>query len=171
MSDIQITAAFDSGNIEVLAIDGATARLAIRKDHQSDFYQWFHFRVAGAAGRELTLKIAGLGGSAYPDGWPGYRACVSEDRQYWARAETAFDKAEGEGEKGEPQIVIRCAIADFGRVQAALDERNITPVATASEFIPGTTVSLGEEQATEVLKLVDLLEQDDDIQQVFHNLG
>ncbi|MBS1239609.1 MAG: hypothetical protein H6R45_315 [Proteobacteria bacterium] len=96
---IEITAAFDAGNIEVLAAKGATARLAIRKDRQSDFYQWFHFRVSGAAGRELELKIAGLGASAYPGGWPGYRACVSEDRQYWARAESSYDKAEGEGDE------------------------------------------------------------------------
>jgi murein tripeptide amidase MpaA len=99
-ANIDITAAFDSGNIEVLEIDGTSARLAIRKDNDSDFYQWFHFRVAGAAGRELVLKITGLNGSAYPGGWPGYRACVSEDRQYWARAETSFDKAEGVGEHG-----------------------------------------------------------------------
>ncbi len=52
-SDIQIDAAFDSGNIEVLAIAGATARLAIRKDTNSDFFQWFHFRVGNAAGRTL----------------------------------------------------------------------------------------------------------------------
>ena len=89
---IQIDAAFDGGNIEVLSLDGASARLAIRKDHLSDFFQWFHFRVAGAAGRELTLRITGLAASAYPDGWPGYRAVVSEDREYWARAETAWDR-------------------------------------------------------------------------------
>ena len=90
--DIQIDAAFDSGNIEVLKIDGAKARLAIRKDHRSDFFQWFHFRVSGAAGRALELRITGLAKSAYPDGWPGYRACVSEDRDYWSRAETSWDK-------------------------------------------------------------------------------
>ena len=94
-SNIRINAAFDAGNIEVLGIDGTSATLAIRKDHQSDFYQWFHFRVAGAAGRELALTISGLGGSAYPGGWPGYRAVVSEDREYWGRAETSYDKAEG----------------------------------------------------------------------------
>ena len=81
------------------------------------------------------------------------------------------EMGEGTGEKDEPQIVIRCALGDFGRVQAALEERNITPVATASEFIPQTTVSLSDAEAEEVLKLVDLLEQDDDIQQVFHNLA
>ncbi|HEX4848874.1 MAG TPA: M14-type cytosolic carboxypeptidase [Novosphingobium sp.] len=97
MTDIAIDAAFDSGNIEVLSIAGTTARLAIRKDQDSDFYQWFHFRVSGAAGRALTLKITGLGGSAYPDGWPGYRAVVSEDRELWGRAETAYDKGEDGG--------------------------------------------------------------------------
>jgi murein tripeptide amidase MpaA len=96
-ADILIDAAFDSGNIEVLSVSGATAKLRIPKDYQSDFYQWFHFRVAGAAGRELELKIGDLNGSAYPGGWPGYRACVSEDRSYWGRAETGFDKDEDGG--------------------------------------------------------------------------
>lgn len=97
MSDILIDATFDSGNIEVLSIDGPTARLRITRDHMSEFYQWFHFRVAGAAGRELELKICNLDGSAYPAGWPGYRACVSEDRSYWGRAETSFDQREDGG--------------------------------------------------------------------------
>ena len=95
MTDIQINAAFDSGNIDVLSIDGASARLKIRKDHNSDFLQWFHFRVAGAAGEELTLLIEGLSESAYPAGWPDYRAVVSEDREYWARADSSYDKNAG----------------------------------------------------------------------------
>jgi len=97
MTQIEIDAGFDSGNIEVLSIDGTLARLAIRKDHQSDFFQWFHFRVSGAQGRELTLKITGLNASAYPGGWPGYRAAVSEDREFWGRAESSFDAAEDNG--------------------------------------------------------------------------
>ena len=92
MTDIQIDAAFDSGNIEVLAIDGATAQLAIRKDHQSDFFQWFHFRVANCAGRALTLKITGLEASAYPGGWPNYNAAISEDRAFWGRAASSYTK-------------------------------------------------------------------------------
>ena len=79
MTQIQIDAGFDGGNIEVLAIDGTKARLTIRKDHLSDFFQWFHFRVSGCAGRALELKITGLGASAYPGGWPNYSAAVSED--------------------------------------------------------------------------------------------
>ena len=92
VSPIRIDAQFDSGNIEVLSIDGATARLGIPRDHMSEFRQWFHFRVVGAKGRELTFKIVDLATSAYPEGWPGYRACVSEDRDYWGRADTTYDK-------------------------------------------------------------------------------
>ncbi|MEO1489585.1 MAG: M14-type cytosolic carboxypeptidase, partial [Pseudomonadota bacterium] len=66
MNQIKIDAAFDSGNIEVLAINGASARLAIRKDHMSEFAQWFHFRVAAPAGEEIELKLTGLNNSAYP---------------------------------------------------------------------------------------------------------
>ncbi|MEO6386905.1 MAG: M14-type cytosolic carboxypeptidase [Croceibacterium sp.] len=95
--DIVIDAAFDSGNIDVVSVSGNKARLRIPKDHQSDFYQWFHFRVAGAAGNEIELKIGDLNGSAYPGGWINYRACVSEDRAYWGRAETSFDKDEDGG--------------------------------------------------------------------------
>ncbi|MBN8484342.1 MAG: hypothetical protein J0L50_06135 [Sphingomonadales bacterium] len=97
MTQIAITAAFDSGNIEVLSIDGATARLAIRKDRNFDFFQWFHFRVANCAGKDLVLKITGLEQSAYPGGWPGYRAAVSEDREFWGRAESSYDRGEDGG--------------------------------------------------------------------------
>ncbi|KUO49348.1 MAG: hypothetical protein APF82_06180 [Sphingomonadales bacterium BRH_c42] len=92
MSAIAIDAQFDSGNIEVLSIKGGKAKLAIRKDHMSEFAQWFHFRVACKAGQKLELALTGLNNSAYPSGWPNYQACVSEDREYWARAETRFDK-------------------------------------------------------------------------------
>ncbi|MBO9670124.1 MAG: hypothetical protein J7485_06380 [Sphingobium sp.] len=96
-SNMQINAAFDSGNIVVHAIDGNEATLSIRKDEQSDFLQWFHFRVAAEAGREVTLRITGLGASAYPDGWPGYAACVSEDRERWERAPSRYDAREDNG--------------------------------------------------------------------------
>ncbi len=97
MTDISINAAFDSGNIQVLSVEGTTARLAIRKDKDSEFFQWFHFRVDGAGGREVTLKITGLGASAYPGGWPAYRAVFSDDREYWGRTETTYDAKEDGG--------------------------------------------------------------------------
>jgi murein tripeptide amidase MpaA len=97
MNDIQIDSRFDSGNIEVVSITGTEAVLRIPRDHGAEFAQWFHFRVSGAARRELTLRIVNLNESAYPQGWPGYRACVSEDRAYWGRTETGFDKAADNG--------------------------------------------------------------------------
>ena len=97
MTALSIDAGFDSGNIDVLGIDGATARLAIRRDNASDFFQWFHFRVSAPAGEEVVLKLTGLEASAYPGGWPGYDACVSEDRAYWARAASTYDKDEQGG--------------------------------------------------------------------------
>lgn len=97
MTSLSIDAGFDSGNIEVLGIDGRTARLAIRRDSESEFFQWFHFRVAASAGEEIVLKLTGLNASAYPGGWPDYNACVSEDRDYWARAASSYDKDEDGG--------------------------------------------------------------------------
>ena len=92
MTDIAIHSRFDSGNIEVLGIAGTEARLTIRRDADSDFFQWFHFRVSGAAGRTVTLRLTGLGASAYPGGWPGYHAAVSEDRETWNRAESSWNR-------------------------------------------------------------------------------
>jgi transcriptional/translational regulatory protein YebC/TACO1 len=67
-------------------------------------------------------------------------------------------------------LVLRCAFNDFGRLQKALEDRGITPISAEGEWIPSTTVELPENQATEVLRLIDRLEQDDDVLKVFHNL-
>ncbi len=80
------------------------------------------------------------------------------------------EMGESVSDKGEPQLVIRCAFNDFGTVQKALEDRGIVPISAESEYIPNTTVELSEKEANEVLKLVDVLEQDDDVQRVFHNL-
>lgn len=80
------------------------------------------------------------------------------------------EMGEGTGENNEEVIVVRCGFSDFGRMQKALEDKGITPLSAEVEWIPGTTVELGEEQAQEVLKLVDRLEQDEDVQKVFHNL-
>jgi YebC/PmpR family DNA-binding regulatory protein len=78
---------------------------------------------------------------------------------------------ESTGEKGEPQLVARCRFEDFGTLQKALEDRGITPLSAESEFVPTSPVELPEKQATEVLRLIDSLEQDDDVQKVFHNLS
>ena len=87
---LTISSDFDSGNIEVLAIEGDTATLAIRRDAHSEFLQWFHFGVGGATGRALTLRIINAGDAAYPLGWPGYCARVSSDGNDWRQASTSY---------------------------------------------------------------------------------
>jgi YebC/PmpR family DNA-binding regulatory protein len=74
------------------------------------------------------------------------------------------------GEKGEPQIVARCLFADFGHMQEALEKRGIHPISATHEYICTTPIELPEAQATEVLEMVDLLEQNDDVQHVYHSL-
>jgi YebC/PmpR family DNA-binding regulatory protein len=81
------------------------------------------------------------------------------------------EMGEATGEKGDAQVVIRCGFTEFGHLQKALEDRKLTPISAESEYIPQTTVQLPEAQATEVLKMIDELEQDDDVQRVFHNLG
>jgi murein tripeptide amidase MpaA len=82
---LTISSSFDAGNIRVIRQVGDTADLEIVHDHMSDFYQWFSFRVGGAAGREITLRITNCAGSAYPHGWPDYKAVMSLDREEWVR--------------------------------------------------------------------------------------
>ena len=93
--NIQITDAFDGGNIVVDNISGTSATLSLRKDKDSEFCQWFYFRVTCKIGEDLDLKITGLDKSAYPQGWPNYKACVSEDRDYWGRADSQYDTDNG----------------------------------------------------------------------------
>jgi len=74
------------------------------------------------------------------------------------------------GDKGEPQIVARCLFPEFGHMQEALEKRGIHPVLATHEYVCTTPVELPEAQATEVLQMVDLLEQNDDVQNVYHSL-
>lgn len=92
---LSINAAFDGGNIRVVAIDSDKdswqVDLEIATDHQSDFYQWFYFRLAGSAGQRVTLRIVNAGSSAYPMGWPGYKVRASTDRLEWRTIDTNYD--------------------------------------------------------------------------------
>jgi murein tripeptide amidase MpaA len=88
---LTISSSFDAGNIRVVRQEGDRADLEIVTDRMSDFYQWFYFRLAGAAGREVTLRITNCAGSAYPHGWPGYKGVMSLDREEWVRiTQTAY---------------------------------------------------------------------------------
>jgi YebC/PmpR family DNA-binding regulatory protein len=81
------------------------------------------------------------------------------------------EMGEGTGEKGEKQIVVRCAFESFGQLQHAIEQRKLPLVSAESEYVAQTPVELPEAEAKDVLALVDALEQDEDVQRVFHNLA
>ena len=88
---LHISSNFDGGNIVCLdASDPGDVRLEIAKDNDSDFYQWFHFRLTGAKDTPCRLKIMNAGGAAYPKGWEGYRAVATNDRETWTRVPTSY---------------------------------------------------------------------------------
>jgi YebC/PmpR family DNA-binding regulatory protein len=81
------------------------------------------------------------------------------------------EMGESTGEKGEPQLVIRCAFADFGVLQAALEQRGLVPLSAELEYVCTAATELPEEQAKDALVLIDKLEQDEDVQKVYHTLA
>jgi YebC/PmpR family DNA-binding regulatory protein len=75
------------------------------------------------------------------------------------------------GEDSEGNIIVRCEFNDFGNMQKALEEKGITPISSEIEWIPQNTVELTQEQQDDVFKLIARVEEDDDVQQVFHNMA
>ncbi len=89
---VHVSAAFDGGNAEV--VDCARPddlKLQIRRDHLSEFMQWFYFRVTGVGGLDCVVKLVNAGEVTYPEGFRNYRAVASYDRQSWFRVATDFD--------------------------------------------------------------------------------
>jgi murein tripeptide amidase MpaA len=88
---MKITSNFDSGNIEVVSIeDNGDINLVIPKDTNSDFFQWFHFRLTGALNQECKISIDNAGDSSYPDGWVDYQCRASYDRKDWFTVPTTY---------------------------------------------------------------------------------
>jgi YebC/PmpR family DNA-binding regulatory protein len=77
----------------------------------------------------------------------------------------------GENDKGEKQLIVRCAFTDFGDMHHAIESRGLTPVSSESEYVAANLTELPEDKATEVMELVAALEADDDVQNVYTTLG
>ncbi|SHH28880.1 M14 family metallopeptidase [Ferrimonas marina] len=89
---MNITSAFDSGNIQVVeARDPQQIRLRMVDDAHTEKHQWFHFALHGAAGQACRLLLENAGSAAYVDGWQDYQAVASYDRESWFRVPTRFD--------------------------------------------------------------------------------
>jgi len=89
---MQITSNFDSGNIHVVqASSPSNIQLEIKKDNQSDFFQWFHFKLHNTDRCEHVLHLKNASEAAFPQGWDNYQAVASYDRQEWFRVPTTYD--------------------------------------------------------------------------------
>jgi len=92
---MHINSNFDGGNIICLKSDQPDdIQLEIRQDNNSDFYQWFYFRLTGAEGQECRLTIKNAKGAAYEDGWLNYQAVASYDKEFWFRVPTKYEEGE-----------------------------------------------------------------------------
>jgi len=75
-----------------------------------------------------------------------------------------------EMEVDEEAITVYCDFPDFSNMQKKLEELNIEIQNSELQRIPLNTKKISSEEATKVIKLLDLLEENDDVQQVFHNM-
>lgn len=74
-------------------------------------------------------------------------------------------------ERGEEETIVYTKFTEFGHMQKYLESKNLEPKSSELHYIPATTKELTEEQQDEVLKCVEALEGDDDVQNVYHNLA
>ena len=160
---LSISSAFDSGNIIVESIDSDSAKLRIAKDHASEFYQWFHFRVSCAPGTRLQLNVTDLNGSAYPGGWQDYNAAVTEDRVDWLRAPSSWHK---DADNGTLSIDWTCesGTAWFAYFAPYSYERHQNLVAEAASYDGVSYRQLG---TTAQGRPIDCLEMGDGDKQVW----
>ena len=92
MGKLSVSTQFDSGAIEVVRMnDNGDIELNIRRDTSADIWQWFHFRLQGAAGLPVTLRFLNASQCTYPKGWEGYNVVASHDRENWFRIPTEYD--------------------------------------------------------------------------------
>jgi len=73
-------------------------------------------------------------------------------------------------ESDENDIIVYTAFTDFGAMQKALETKGLNIVSSELERVPTSTVELDDAQMEEVMKLVEKLEEDDDVQKVYHNI-
>jgi YebC/PmpR family DNA-binding regulatory protein len=100
-----------------------------------------------------------LGAIRYPS------SVASADDVLEAAIEAGADNAESDSEGHE----VTCAVENFFAVRDALEGRFGPPESARLEWRPTTTVTLDEDRASSVLKLIDTLEENDDVQNVYAN--
>ena len=90
-SRIKISSAFDGGNISLIeANEPDNIRVNIPTDTNSNFLQWFYFRLQGGMGEQCVITFENASDAAFADGWYDYHAVASYDREYWFRVPTEY---------------------------------------------------------------------------------
>jgi murein tripeptide amidase MpaA len=126
--NLHISTAFDSGAIDVISLaDPGDIRLNVRADNASEFAQWFHFSLHGAAGVAVTLRFMNAGQCAFPKGWEGYRVVASHDRKHWFRIDTSFD-----GQVMAARLTPATPVVYFAYFEPYSQERHLDFVAAAA---------------------------------------
>jgi murein tripeptide amidase MpaA len=125
---LHISTAFDSGAIDVVSLaDPGNIQLNIRADNASEFAQWFHFSLHGAAGLAITLNFLNAGQCAFPKGWEGYRVNASYDRQHWFRIDTEFD-----GQVMSAKLTPQTQVVYFAYFEPFSHERHLDLIGSAA---------------------------------------
>lgn len=73
-------------------------------------------------------------------------------------------------EVDEDVITVYTKFVDFGNFQKFIEARGLDARSSELQYIPNTTTALPEDQQDDVLKLIEALEGDDDVQAVYHTL-
>ncbi|GAA0543783.1 murein tripeptide amidase MpaA [Rhizomicrobium palustre] len=91
MQALHLSSDFEGGNGKLIALTPNGAEIEIAKDKDAPWSQWFYVKLTGGAGQERVLTIRNAHATTYSEGWPGYRAFVSEDGEAWLRATTRYE--------------------------------------------------------------------------------
>ena len=67
----------------------------------------------------------------------------------------------------EDEIVIYAAFSDYGTMQKALDEKAFEVLSTELQRLPTVTKKISDEEVEDLIKLIDRMEDDEDVQNVF----
>ncbi|GAB1307417.1 YebC/PmpR family DNA-binding transcriptional regulator [Urechidicola sp. KH5] len=70
----------------------------------------------------------------------------------------------------EDGVLVYAPFEQFGAIQSYLEDNNMEILSSGFERIPTTTTKLSEEQQVDVEKLLEKLEDDDDVQNVYHSM-
>jgi transcriptional/translational regulatory protein YebC/TACO1 len=81
-----------------------------------------------------------------------------------------IDSGLEEMKREEDEVVLYCDFSDFGAIQKALEDNNIETTSAQLEWLPTMSKKLNDNEVEQVIKLIDKLEDDDDVLNVFHTM-